>query len=180
MAKAWHDHGHENNPAVPRWEDTRTGSGFNYRMMELQGAVGLAQLRKLDDVVAQQRKNAAAITKAIADVAGMVPRVEPKGSAGTADAVIFGARDKAAALACRQELLARGISTKILPEATTWHFAETWTHMPELVAAHGGNLTEAFPRSRARLEAAVSLPVFVNMPEDFAGRVREALVAALG
>jgi len=179
-AKAWHDHGHENNPAVPRWEDTRTGSGFNYRMMELQGAVGLAQLRKLDDVVAQQRKNAAAITKAIADVAGMVPRVEPKGSAGTADAVIFGVRDKVAALACRQELLARGISTKILPEATTWHFAETWTHMPELVAAHGGNLTEAFPRSRARLEAAVSLPVFVNMPEDFAGRVREALVAALG
>ena len=179
-AKAWHDHGHENNPAVPRWEDTRSGSGFNYRMMELQGAVGLAQLRKLDDVVAQQRRNAAAITEAIADVKGIVPRVEPKGSAGTADAVIFGVRDKDAALACRRELLARGISTKILPEATTWHFAETWVHMPELVAAHGGNLTEAFPRSRARLEAAVSLPVFVNMPEDFAGRVRDALVAALG
>jgi len=179
-AKAWHDHGHENNPAVPRWEDTRSGSGFNYRMMELQGAVGLAQLRKLDDVVAQQRRNAASITEAIADVQGIVPRVEPKGSAGTADAVIFGVRDKDAALACRRELLTRGISTKILPEATTWHFAETWVHMPELVAAHGGNLTEAFPRSRARLEAAVSLPVFVNMPEDFAGRVREALVAALG
>ena len=110
----------------------------------------------------------------------VVPRVEPAGTAGTADAVIFGVRDKAAALACRRELLTRGISTKILPEATTWHFAETWTHMPELVASHGGNLTEAFPRSRARLEAAVSLPVFVNMPDDFAGRVREALAAALG
>ena len=35
-AAAWHDHGHENNPAVPRWEDTRSGSGFNYRMNELQ------------------------------------------------------------------------------------------------------------------------------------------------
>ena len=179
-AKAWHDHGHENNPAVPRWEDTRSGSGFNYRMMELQGAVGLAQLRKLDAVVERQRANASAITSAIADVNGIVPRVEPAGTAGTADAVIFGVRDKAAALACRRELLARGISTKILPEATTWHFAETWTHMPELVASHGGNLTEAFPRSRARLEAAVSLPVFVNMPDDFAGRVREALAAALG
>ena len=31
-AAAWHDHGHENNPSVPRWEDTRTSSGFNYRM----------------------------------------------------------------------------------------------------------------------------------------------------
>ena len=35
-AAAWHDHGHENNPSFPRWEDTRSGSGFNYRMMELQ------------------------------------------------------------------------------------------------------------------------------------------------
>ena len=40
-AKAWHDHGHENNPKVPRWEDTRQSSGFNYRMTELQGAVGI-------------------------------------------------------------------------------------------------------------------------------------------
>ena len=37
-AAAWHDHGHENNPKLPRWKDSRSGSGFNYRMMELQGA----------------------------------------------------------------------------------------------------------------------------------------------
>ena len=30
-ASAWHDHGHENNPQVPRWEDTRSSSGFNFR-----------------------------------------------------------------------------------------------------------------------------------------------------
>ena len=47
-AAAWHDHGHENNPQVPRWEDTRSSSGFNFRMSELQAAVGLAQLKKLD------------------------------------------------------------------------------------------------------------------------------------
>ena len=35
-AKAWHDHGHENNPKVPRWEDTRMSSGFNFRMTELK------------------------------------------------------------------------------------------------------------------------------------------------
>ena len=27
-AKAWHDHGHENNPKVPRWEDTRKKVGL--------------------------------------------------------------------------------------------------------------------------------------------------------
>jgi 8-amino-3,8-dideoxy-alpha-D-manno-octulosonate transaminase len=178
-AKAWHDHGHENNPAVPRWEDTRSGSGFNYRMMELQGAVGLAQLRKLPQVVAAQRANRDAILKEIGELAGITLRSEPEGALGTADAVVFNVPDKAAALRCRAALLSVGISTKILPEATTWHFAETWTHMPELVAAHGGHLTEAFPRSRSRLEASVSLPVFVNMAADFPQKVAIALRSAL-
>ena len=48
LAKAWHDHGHENNPKFPRWEDTRKSSGFNFRMTEMQGAVGIAQLQKLN------------------------------------------------------------------------------------------------------------------------------------
>ena len=147
--------------------------------MELQGAVGLAQLRKLPAVVAAQRVNRDAVLAAIADIRGITLRVEPQGSNGTADAVVFNVPDKAAALRCRAALLEQTISTKILPEATTWHFAETWTHMPELVAAHGGTLTEAFPRSRARLEASVSLPVFVNMAADFPSRVASALRAAL-
>ena len=46
-AKAYHDHGHENNPLLPRWEDSRSSSGFNYRMSELQGAIGIAQLKNL-------------------------------------------------------------------------------------------------------------------------------------
>ena len=56
-AAAWHDHGHENNPSVPRWEDTRSSSGFNYRMSELQAAVGLAQLSKLNMIIEAQRTN---------------------------------------------------------------------------------------------------------------------------
>ena len=56
-ASAWHDHGHENNPKLPRWEDSRSSSGFNFRMTELQGAVGIAQLKKLDLIIKKQRKN---------------------------------------------------------------------------------------------------------------------------
>ncbi|MDP4641539.1 MAG: DegT/DnrJ/EryC1/StrS family aminotransferase, partial [Ilumatobacteraceae bacterium] len=88
-AAAWHDHGHENNPAVPRWEDTRSGSGFNFRMTELQGAVGLAQLRKLDDVVRHQQKNRDAIWRSISDLPGVVARDVPAGSIETADALVF-------------------------------------------------------------------------------------------
>ena len=178
-AAAWHDHGHENNPSVPRWEDTRSGSGFNFRMTELQGAVGLAQLRKLPNIVKAQRANRDRLREAIADLPGIEFRESPCGSRGTADALVFFVRDNLTALRCRAALLGKGISTKILPEATTWHFAATWTHMPELVAAHGGSLDTAFPRSSALLTRCVSLPVTVKMLETMPDEVRAALTEAL-
>lgn len=179
LAAAWHDHGHENNPAVPRWEDTRHGSGFNYRMMELQGAVGLAQLKKLPRVVEAQRVNRERIWNAISDLPGITPRTVPGGAVETADALVFTVDSKETALQCRAALLARGVSTKILPEATTWHFAGTWSHMPELLASHGGNLSNAFPKSHQILSKAVSLPVFVNMAETLPQTIRLALSEAL-
>lgn len=177
-AAAWHDHGHENNPAVPRWEDTRAGSGFNFRMTELQGAVGLAQLKKLDDVVRRQRTNRDAIWRAIADVPGVVPRQVPHGSHETADALVFETPSPQLARAARAQLVAGGLSTKILPEAVTWHFAGTWSHMPELVARHG-DLAMAFPETAERLGRCVSLPVTVKMDEAVPSKVRAALQSVL-
>jgi 8-amino-3,8-dideoxy-alpha-D-manno-octulosonate transaminase len=178
-AAAWHDHGHENNPALPRWEDSRSSSGFNFRMMELQGAIGLVQLRKLPAVVAAQRANRDLLWAAIRDLPGIVPRAVPADAVETADALVFLVRDRSAAIACRESLLRRGVSTKILPEAYSWHFAATWTHMPELAAAHGGDLSSAFPKSTALLSRAVSLPVNVKMDGALPGKVRAALEEAL-
>jgi 8-amino-3,8-dideoxy-alpha-D-manno-octulosonate transaminase len=178
-AAAWHDHGHENNPAVPRWEDTRSGSGFNYRMTELQGAVGLAQLRKLDDVVRRQRTNRDAMWRAIADLPGVTPRAVPTGSQETADALVFEVPEAEIAREVRTRLLAAGSATKILPEAVTWHFAGTWSHMPELVATHG-DLAVAFPATAARLSRCVSLPVVVKMSEDLPAKIRATITPVLG
>ena len=178
-AAAWHDHGHENNPTVPRWEDTRSGSGFNYRMTELQGAVGLAQLRRLDDVVRRQRTNRDAIWRAIADLPGVTPRAVPTGSQETADALVFEVPDAEIAREMRSQLLAAGSATKILPEAVTWHFAGTWSHMPELVATHG-DLAVAFPITSARLSRCVSLPVIVKMAENLPATICAAITPVLG
>jgi 8-amino-3,8-dideoxy-alpha-D-manno-octulosonate transaminase len=178
-ARAWHDHGHENNPALPRWEDSRSGSGFNYRMMELQGAVGLAQLAKLDEVIKAQRTHKRALQGAIADLDGASFRVIPDGSEETADAMIFFVKDQTTARRCREALLQAGLGTKILPEAITWHFAGTWDHMPSLVAANGGNLARAFPKSKALLDCAVALPIMVQMDPQMPQRVFEALKPVL-
>ncbi|MGE0447589.1 MAG: DegT/DnrJ/EryC1/StrS family aminotransferase, partial [Vicinamibacterales bacterium] len=177
-ARAWHDHGHENNPALPRWEDSRAGSGFNYRMNEMQGAVGLAQLAKLDRVIAAQQENKRAVRAAVADL-GVTFRTQPASTVETADALVFFVRDNVTARACREGLVASGLGTKILPEAISWHFAGTWDHMPSLVAAHGGDLGRAFPQSTSLLERAVALPVTVRMDPAVPAKVRAALAPVL-
>ena len=68
----YHDHGHDHavNPGG-RGGESRSFIGFNYRMMELQGAIGLAQLAKLDGIVAAQQKNNEAIKAAVAKLPGV-------------------------------------------------------------------------------------------------------------
>jgi len=53
--------------------------GFNYRMTELQGAVALAQLKKVEWVVERRRAVARALTEKIEDIEGIKPPVVPKG-----------------------------------------------------------------------------------------------------
>ena len=177
-AVAWHDHGHENNPNLPRWEDSRSGSGFNYRMNELQGAVGLAQLRKLDHVVGEQRKNADLIKESISDLP-LEMRTVPENSFETSDALVFLVDSNQTALACRETLLESGLGTKILPEAITWHFAGMWNHMPELVNRNGEDLSKAFPKSLELLNKSVSLPINVSMADNFIELIRDALISVL-
>ena len=50
--------------------------GFNLRMTELQAAIGLVQLRKLDGWVRQRRANAKALSKGLDGIDGLVPPAE--------------------------------------------------------------------------------------------------------
>lgn len=50
--------------------------GYNYRLTNIQAAMGVAQLEKLDEYVAAKRRNAAAYTKALRHVPGITPMSE--------------------------------------------------------------------------------------------------------
>ena len=56
-ARQYHDHGHENNISLPRGRDNRTRVGFNYRMTEMQAAVGKVQLSKLNRMLYENKKD---------------------------------------------------------------------------------------------------------------------------
>ena len=171
-AAAWHDHGHENNPKVPRWEDTRTS-----RMNEMQGAVGIAQLRKIKFILKMQRTNHDLIWNSIKNIPNVTLRKYPKTSLISADALIFLVKNKKIALKCRSELLKRGISTKILPEAYTWHFAGEWKHIKELNFKYK-NLKNKFNLSKKYLDRAVSLPISIKMKKNLPNIIKNSIIEA--
>ena len=79
-AKKFHHHG----------EDRRDGTyyqgerlyhhaslGYNYRMTEVQGAIGTVQLKKLDKFTAARRKHSHKLTKLLSGIEGVIPPYEP-------------------------------------------------------------------------------------------------------
>ena len=127
-ARAFHDHGHEYNPHVPRGQDTRRRHGFNFRMTEMQAAVGLAQLTKLERILQLQRGNKAAIKAGICECGFEFRHLhDPEGDIG--DTLIFYLPSEKHVQRFTKELGRRNLSTKNLPDALDWHFAGTWRHM---------------------------------------------------
>ena len=84
LVDAFTDHGHDHR-GKDRGADEHEHIGTNFRISELHAAVGLAQLRKLDQILEIQRKNQRFFMEGLADL----PRVrfravpDPDGDSAT-------------------------------------------------------------------------------------------------
>ena len=155
-ARSFSDHGHANNDTLPRGEDDCIGHGFNYKMLELQGAVGLAQLQKMDNTINQHKKNKQQIVDEIKDTVELRKIPNPFGDIGDSISFFLPNREKANSFV--HEWKRRGHGTKNLPDALRWHFAYYWYHMPLI---HKGLL-----QSKNILQRTISIPVMYNMSEE--------------
>ena len=168
LANYYHDHGHEHNPELPRGEDSHSITGFNYRMNEIQGAMGKVQLDRLDFVLAEQRRHKAEIKKAIGEIRGIEFRELPDPAGDGGDTLAFFLPDAQKARAFNESLAKRKIDTKILPSAMNWHFVGNWNHIIQFCPPHR---TDAWPRSEALLKRAIALPISVRMSDEQIRRI---------
>lgn len=128
----YQDHGHDHkvNPGA-RGGEGRRFIGFNYRMMELQGAIGIAQLAKLNSMIEAQKKTKSALLEAILTIPGASPRklIDPAGD--TATFCCFSLSDKDHCARVNTFLKEQGCGAINFGE-NTWHFYPKWEHL------HGG------------------------------------------
>lgn len=72
LRSEWYsDHGHDHNPNVGRALEQNHSPDSITRSDELQSALGLAQLRKLDYLISEQKKNKKVIMDALAAIPGV-------------------------------------------------------------------------------------------------------------
>ena len=171
-ASEFHDHGHVHRTDVPRGEDPHHITGFNYRMNELQAAIGIVQLGRLDYVLSQQRKNKKQIKDGISARRDIEFRYLPDEEGDGGDTLIFFLENNKKAQELERILTEKGVGTKILPSAMDWHYAGRWQHMKGKIKPDG----ETPERTGKLLNRAIAIPISVNMSQEEIQKIIEHLL----
>jgi 8-amino-3,8-dideoxy-alpha-D-manno-octulosonate transaminase len=186
-ASEFHDHGHDHDPTVGRGQEKRRFFGMNYRMMEIQGALGLAQLGKLPDILERQRANHRQLQEAARAIRNVSFRQVPDPAGDTATFFTFFLPSKETTLKCRKILTDAGAAPIYFLE-NTWHYYPEWEHLLEGKSifrtgwpfrGEAGEIRcaykkDALPQSDSIMSRAITYPIAVYM-DDQIPTIREAL-----
>ncbi len=176
----YHDHGHDHipNPGT-RGGEGRSFIGFNYRMMELQGAIGIAQLAKLDQMIATQKSHKKALKEAASSIPGVSFRDLVDEEGDTATFFTFLLESKEQCQEVNNGLKEKGFGAINFSE-NSWHYFPRWEHLlnSSTLAASGWPFKgqdgrrrviydpESLPKSAAIMERALVYQIPIRMDQD--------------
>jgi 8-amino-3,8-dideoxy-alpha-D-manno-octulosonate transaminase len=97
-------------------------------MMELQGAIGIAQLARLDDMIEAQKINKKALRDSVSRLPGVTFRtlVDEEGDSATFLAFFLSSREKAKSV---NRILQDNGAGAISFADNTWHYYPKWEHL---------------------------------------------------
>ena len=147
----YHDHGHESNPDRPRGRDTHSIYGFNYRMTEMQGAVGKVQLSKLSRMLEANKERYQALEDAMGGKFRL--RTIPEECVPNFDTLIIIEPDGKMRKTFIETLVSEGFGTKNLPDAMEWHCTAFWDH------ALSAEQVSRSQKTKKILEEAIAVPI---------------------
>jgi len=133
IAAAYADHGHD-HVGNDRGLEGHPSLGTNFRISELNAAVGLAQLKKLDRILEKQRRNKKILKEAMQGLPGVGFRKLPDENGDSATFLSFFMPDENKARSLIRAFAAAGIDSCFYWYDNNWHYLRNWSHLKKLSA----------------------------------------------
>lgn len=159
------------DPGLPGWYYEQIELGFNYRMADVQAALGISQINRLDEFVSRRKELAKRYDRLLADLPLTTPRQHLEGSSAWHLYVIRLDIEKASP--DRRQVFeymrnnAIGVNVHYIPVHTQPYYRRL------------GFDWGMFPEAEKYYQAAITLPLFPSMTEEEQDRVVEALKAVI-
>ena len=143
--------------------------GFNYRLSDIAGAIGVAQMGKLAGIVSQRRSLAGRLSERLAGVDRLTPQAEPAGRVHAYQSYVV--------------LLDEGVDRDTVVERLKDHGVEstigTYALHMEPVFQRLGYRDKDLPGARVLLERSLTLPLFPGMSDAELDQVATAVTDVL-
>ena len=166
--KSIRDHGHINEKNVHRGLDKALQRGFNYRMTEMQAAVGIAQLKKLNFILKKKKQNRKYLFNILKKKSLLNFRnLNTKITEDQNDHLVIFLKNAKKALKIKKILDKKKIPTGILPIAIRWHYAGYWKHIwAENKIYRNYSNKKYWKNAWALLQRSISFPISIKQKKQ--------------
>ena len=182
------DHGHTHIGNNRGMEEHHI-MGFNYRMGELNAAIGLAQMRKLPDVIRQKRRSKGYLKSRLSEISGISFRCLPDEEGDSATFLNFFLADAAAAQRAVERLASDSVGGVTYWYRNMYHYINQWDHIKEMqfpaaLAIHHLGAPQDYknlvlPRSENIMSRMLSISIQYSWDPDQLREYADALTASI-
>ncbi len=130
-ADHYSDHGHD-HIGSDRGAEDHPFLGYNYRISELHAAVGIAQLQRLDDFIAIQKKHYSILKNELASISEITFRRVPDTGVENYSFLSFFLPTEEVARKTHKTLLSEGVDGCFYWYDNNWHYHRKWGHLKNL------------------------------------------------
>ena len=164
------DHGHDHKGGLDRGADQHPFIGYNFRISELNAAVGVAQIKKLDNFLQIQRSNNKMLREILATIPEITFRRVPDEAGDSCSFLSWFLPTEAITKAVVAEMKEQGIMAgSFYWFVNNWHYISKWDHLknsitlnhlhPDLKAAIIHHANKDFSASDAVMSRCVSTAI---------------------
>ena len=184
------DHGHDHKGGLDRGADLHPFIGYNFRISELHAAVGLAQIKKLDNFLKIQRSNNKMLRQILATVPEISFRRVPDEEGDSCSFLTWFLPTEAITKEVVAELKAQGLlAGNFYWFINNWHYISKWDHLknavtlnhlhPDLKAAVIHHANKDFSSSDAIMGRCISTAISLSWTEEQIKTKGEQMVSVI-